>query len=494
MLITVSTTHRPATDLGYLLVKHPDRVHAFGVPTGTAYVVFPEAGTERCTAALLLDIDPLALAGGRSRRGRPGQGSGTTPEDFTLGRYVNDRGYAASSLLSSALSTVFRSAMRGDSKDRPELAATAIPLELRVPALRCRGGAELAGRLFTPLGWTVTAFPIPLDPTHPDWGDSRYVDLTLTGTLRLADALNHLYVLLPVLDDAKHHWVAPDEIDKLVRAGAGWLAAHPERGLITRRYLAHRRALAGAALARLAEQRLADEPTDPDTVVETSDGGADEEAGLPAGVDRQPLAALRRAAVLDALDRSGAARVLDLGCGGGALLTDLVRNRRYTRIVGTDVSTRSLATAERRLRLDRLPPRQRDRIRLWQSALTYRDDRLRGFDAAVLMEVVEHLDPPRLPALEAAVFGHARPGTVIVTTPNAEYNVRYPGLAGRAFRHPDHRFEWTRPEFAQWAGAVGAGYGYTVSISGVGADDPEVGSPTQLAVLTRTGGVEGGFR
>ncbi|MEQ4300742.1 3' terminal RNA ribose 2'-O-methyltransferase Hen1 [Plantactinospora sp. B6F1] len=491
MLITVTTTHRPATDLGYLLVKHPDRVHSFEMPTGTAYVVYPEAGTDRCTAALLLDIDPLALAGGRgrrggSRKGGSGRGGNPTPDGFTLGQYVNDRAYAASSLLSSALSTVFRSALRGSSKDRPELAATPIPLELRVPALRCRGGAELAGRLFAPLGWTVTATPIPLDPTHPDWGDSRYVDLTLTGTLRLADALNHLYVLLPVLDDAKHYWVAPDEIDKLLRAGAGWLAEHPERGLIIRRYLAHRRALAGAALARLAEERLVDEPGDLDTVVEKPDGGADEEAGLPATVDRQPLAALRRAAVLEALDRSGATRVLDLGCGGGALLTELVRNRRYTEIVGTDVSSRTLAIAERRLRLDRLPPRQRERIKLWQSALTYRDDRLRGYDAAVLMEVVEHLDPPRLPALEAAVFGHARPETVVVTTPNVEYNVRYPGLAAGALRHSDHRFEWTRAEFADWAGAVGASYGYAVTISGVGADDPEVGSPTQLALFTRT--------
>ncbi|GAA3743339.1 3' terminal RNA ribose 2'-O-methyltransferase Hen1 [Plantactinospora mayteni] len=486
MLITVTTTHQPATDLGYLLVKHPDRVHTFGMPTGTAYVVYPEADTERCTAALLLDIDPLALSGARTRRGGSGRGGNPTPDGFTLGQYVNDRSYAASSLLSSALSTVFRSALRGNSKDRPELAATAIPLELRVPALRCRGGAELTEKLFAPLGWTVTAVPIPLDPSRPDWGDSRYVDLTLTGTLRLADALNHLYVLLPVLDDAKHYWVAPDEIDKLLRAGAGWLAEHPERGLITRRYLAHRRALAGAALARLAEQRLADEPADPDSIVEAPDCGADEEAGLPATVDRQPLAALRRAAVLAALDSSGATRVLDLGCGGGALLTDLVKNRRYTEIVGTDVSSRSLTVAERRLRLDRLPPRQRERIKLWQSALTYQDDRLRGYDAAVLMEVVEHLDPPRLPALEAAVFGHARPETVVVTTPNVEYNVRYPGLAAGAFRHTDHRFEWTRAEFADWTGAVGAHYGYAVTISGVGADDPEVGSPTQLAVFTRT--------
>jgi len=478
VLITVTTTHRPATDLGYLLVKHPDRVQSFRVPTGTAYVLYPEATTERCTAALVLDMDPPAVGGSR--------GGGGTPEDFTLGQYVNDRPYAASSLLASALGTVFRSALRGVSKDRPELAATPIPLELRVPALRCRGGAELAGRLFAPLGWTVQAVPVPLDPAFPDWGDSRYVDLTLTGTLRLADALNHLYVLLPVLDDAKHYWVAPDEIDKLLRAGEGWLARHPERRLITRRYLAHRRALAETALARLAELRLADDPGDPDTIVEVAEPGTDEEAQLPATVDRKPLAAQRRAAVVAALRSSGATRVLDLGCGDGALLAELIKDRRYTEIVGTDVSSRALTLAERRLRLDRLPPRQRDRIKLWQSALTYRDDRLRGFDAAVLMEVVEHLDPPRLPALEAAVFGHAQPGTVVVTTPNVEYNVRYAGLAAGALRHTDHRFEWSRAEFADWAARVGTTYGYTVSISGVGDEDPEVGAPTQLAVFTRT--------
>jgi 3' terminal RNA ribose 2'-O-methyltransferase Hen1 len=483
VLVTITTTRRPATDLGYLLVKHPDRVQSFRMPTGTAYVLYPEATVERCTAALVLDTDPLALAGGRAGAGR---GAGGTPEGFTLGQYVNDRPYAASSLLASALATVFRSALRGVSRDRPELAATPIPLELRVPALRCRGGAELADRLFAPLGWTVSAVPIPLDPEFPDWGDSRYVDLTLTGTLRLADALNHLYVLLPVLDDAKHYWVAPDEIDKLLRAGEGWLARHPERGLITRRYLAHRRALAETALARLAELRLADDPGDLDTIVEAADPGSDEEAHLPAAVDRQPLAARRRAAVLAVLESCGATRVLDLGCGGGALLAELVRNPRYTEIVGTDVSPRALALAERRLRLDRLPARQRDRIRLWQSALTYRDDRLRGFDAAVLMEVVEHVDPPRLPALEAAVFGHARPGTVVVTTPNVEYNVRYPGLAPGALRHADHRFEWSRRQFADWAARVGATYGYTVSTSGVGDEDPEVGAPTQLAVFTRT--------
>ncbi|PZF91218.1 3' terminal RNA ribose 2'-O-methyltransferase Hen1 [Micromonospora deserti] len=473
MLLTLTTTHRPATDLGHLLVKHPERAHSFDVPVGTAHVFYPEAGEQRCTAALLLDVDPLRLAGARGRGRQPT----ATPESFTLGRYVNDRPYAASSLLSSALARVYRSALRGESRERPELVRSPIPLEVRVPVLRCRGGGDVAARMFTPLGWAVTATPIPLDERHPEWGDSRYVDLTLTGTLRVADALNHLYVLLPVLDDAKHYWVAPDEVDKLLRAGAGWLADHPERGMIIRRYLAHRRSLAGVALARLAEQRLADEPA-----VEAD--AVDETAG-ESGAGQPSLAVRRREAVLAALVASGASRVLDLGCGGGALLAALVGDRRFTEIVGTDVSTHALAVAARRLRLDRLPERQRDRIKLWQSALTYRDDRLRGYDAAVLMEVVEHVDPPRLPALEDAVFGHARPATVVVTTPNVEHNVRYEGLPAGRFRHPDHRFEWTRAEFAEWAARVGATFGYTVKISGVGDDDPEVGAPTQLAVLTR---------
>ncbi|WP_430779714.1 3' terminal RNA ribose 2'-O-methyltransferase Hen1 [Actinoplanes sp. G11-F43] len=446
MLLTLTTTHRPATDLGYLLVKHPDKVHSFDMPTGTAYVLYPEVGEDRCTAALMLDVDPRLL---RAQR-----------DAFELSQYVNDRPYAASSLLASALAKVFRTALRGASKDRPELAATPIPLEVRVPVLR--GTVDLVTRLFAPLGWAVSATAIPFEPEIG--GDSRYVDLSLTGELRVADALNHLYVLLPVLDDGKHYWVAPDEIEKLLRSGEGWLAGHPEKVLIARRYLAHRKSLTTTALQLLD----ADQPV------------TEEEAELPVA-RRAPLAEQRRDAVLAAVTEVGAARVLDLGCGGGALLTALVKDRNLTEIVGADVATRSLEQAARRLRLDRLPERQKDRIRLIQTALTYRDDRLCGFDAAVLMEVIEHVDLPRLPALEAAVFGHAKPGAVIVTTPNVEYNVHYEGLTG--MRHSDHRFEWTRAEFAEWAARTAEAYGYTVTIRGVGESHEETGAPTQLALF-----------
>lgn len=458
MLLTLSTTHVPATDLGFLLHKNPDRAQRVELSTGVAHVFYPEAGAERCTAALLLEVDPIGLV----RRGG---------DDGLLGQHVNDRPYAASSLLAVALGKVFSSARRGVSKERPELAGTALPLEVHLPALSCRGGADMARRFFGPLGWDVDARPVPLDERFPEWGDSRCVDLRLTGRLRLADALNHLYVALPVLDDTKHYWVSTDEVDKLLRAGAGWLAGHPDRDLITARYLAHQRSLTRAAAERLD---LPDEDEEP--------GGHDAadraEASAPV-----PLATRRHDAVLAELRACGASRVVDLGAGAGALLPALLADARFTEILAVDVSARALAGAARRLHLDRMPERQRARLTLLQSALTYTDERLRGFDAAVLMEVVEHVDPDRLPALEHAVFGAAAPATVVLTTPNREHNVRYPGLVG--LRHRDHRFEWTRAEFAGWTAAVADRYGYSVRIEPVGGDDPEVGPPTQLAVFSR---------
>jgi 3' terminal RNA ribose 2'-O-methyltransferase Hen1 len=467
VLVTISTTLDPATDLGFLLHKHPEKVQSFPVTAGTAYVFYPQATARRCTAALLLDVDPVALV-----RGTRGQAA----ESFTLGQYVNDRPYAASSMLAVALSRVFKTAMTGRCDARPQLAAAPLPLDVHMPALPCRGGPALAGQLFVPLGWQVAASPVPLDPQFPDWGDSRYLDLRLAGRLRLADALNHLYVLLPVLDDAKHYWVSTDEVDKLVRAGRGWLAGHPERDMITHRYLAHQRGMQTAALARLAD--VDDSPED------AIDNATDEPL-LAEDPDQAPsLAELRASAVLDVLRDAGARSVADLGCGDGRLLVALLADAAFTRVIGTDVSSRALELAARRLA--RMPERQRDRAELFQSSLVYRDDRLAGLDAAVLMEVLEHVDPPRLTAVARTVFGFAAPATVVVTTPNAEHNVRYPALAAGTFRHRDHRFEWTREQFRDWTAAVAAKFGYSVWFLPVGDEDPEVGSPTQMAIFSRT--------
>src|SRR5262249_42092936 len=138
-----------------------------------------------------------------------------------------------------------------------------------------------------------------------------------------------------------------------------------------------------------------------------------------------------------------------------------------------------------RLRLERMPERQRERVELFQTALTYRDRRLSGFDAAAAVEVIEHLDEPRLRSFERVVLGHAVPKTVVVTTPNREYNELFEGLPAGQFRHRDHRFEWTRPEFEGWAGRVAGEHGYGVRFLPIGPEDPARGAPTQMAVFER---------
>ncbi len=460
MLLSISTDHRPASDLGYLLHKHPGRLQTFEVPFGKAHVFYPQASDELCEVVLLVDIDPVGLV----RRGRGGSA-------FSLAEYVNDRPYAASSFVSVAMNRVFKTAMSGTCKERPQLAETAIPLEASLPAVPARGGEELVRRLFEPLGYEVAVEPLELDPAHPEWGSGRHVALQLRGEVRLADLLNHLYVLLPVLDDDKHYWVDDAEIEKLMRRGEGWLSQHPVRDLIVRRYLKHQRSLMHPAFSQL------DEIAPPADEEETSAREDDLE-------ERVSLRDQRLGTVESVLKASGARRVLDLGCGAGALLQRLVRDG-YAEVVGVDVSVRSLEHAARRLKLDMMSDEQRARIQLLHSPLTYRDRRLVGYDAAALVEVIEHFDAPRLAAAEQNVFGSARPKTIVVTTPNREYNVRWERLPAGTMRHPDHRFEWTREEFARWAESVAERRGYAVRFLPVGPDDEEVGPPTQMAVFER---------
>jgi 3' terminal RNA ribose 2'-O-methyltransferase Hen1 len=329
-------------------------------------------------------------------------------------------------------------------------------------------------RLFAPLGYAVRAARGVLDQRFPEWGESPYFAVDLAGTIRLRDLLSHLYVLIPVLDDEKHYWVGQDEIEKLLRHGRNWLPAHPERTVIAERYLARQRPLAREALARLR-----DAETDPD---EEEDERAREEAVVE---ERVNLHEQRHGAVLAALRAAGARSVVDLGCGEGRLLQVLLKERDVERIAGMDVSFRALERAAQRLRLDRLPERQRARVSLLHGSLTYRDRRLEGYDAATVVEVIEHLDPARLASFERVLFEFAHPGTVILTTPNVEYNVTWESLPGGAFRHRDHRFEWTRAEFRDWATAIAERFGYGVRFLPIGPEHAEYGPPTQMGVFSR---------
>lgn len=458
MFLSITTTHQPATDLGFLLMKHPDRLHEVELNFGKALVFYPEATTERCEAVLVLDVDPIGLVRGR------GEGAGL------LDQYVNDRPYAASSFLAVALVKAFRTAMTGVSKERPDLANAKIPLCLRVAPLPVRGGDAILEALFAPLGWDVS-----FERVQGGAGPSRYVTLTLRGTQRLAEALSHLYVLIPVLDDDKHYWVGDDEVEKLLSKAGAWLVRHPSREMIARRYLKNQRGLAREALSRL----LPDEASE----------GVGEDAARESNEEKLEapvrLNELRMDRVVEVLASKGARTIADLGCGEGTLVARLARDRRFEKIIGLDASSRALEKAADRLKLNRPGGPQEGRVTLLHGALTYRDSRWAEVDAATLVEVIEHLDEDRLPALAQVVFGAAHTKLVIVTTPNVEYNALFRELPSGTLRHADHRFEWTRAEFTTWSNGIAARFGYSVTLDEIGENNPEHGAPTQMAVFER---------
>lgn len=467
MLLTLTCHAQNAPEIGYLLGKNPASIFQRPFSGGTVWVFYPEVADDRVTVALLTEIDPIGLVRG--------------PAPLTqLGHYINDRPYVASSLTSVAINTAFGTALAGRATTHADRLHERMRWEVTIAAIACEAGEDLLTRLFAPLGYAVTTTRLPLDPRFPTWGQADLYTLKLDGAQTVREVFSHLYVLLPVLDNAKHYYVGAEETDKLLAHGGEWLATHPERDLIAKRYLRYKRPLVQSALDRLAES----DPAIPDEESQTVTVDDSTETPKPA----EPIPGLheqRLQAVMAAIREVGAHTLVDLGCGEGRLLSLALGERSLTRILGTDVSTMALAHAERRLHLEGMAPMQRSRIQLAQGSLMYRDERLHGFDVAALVEVIEHLDPDRLEAMERVVFLHAQPRRVIVTTPNREYNARWENVGADKLRHRDHRFEWTRAECQTWAERVAATYGYRIRWQAIGPEDPEVGAPSQMMIFDR---------
>lgn len=461
MLLLITATGPKASDLSYLLQKHPDRLNERDLGFGKSLVFYPEASENRYVAALAVSVDPIGLVR-ESRIDLGGDG------------YVNDRPYVAGSLLSVAISRTFGSALAGRSKERPESVDAKIPLEARLVAVRASGGEAAIRRCFEPLGYEVECDFAPSIAWLADIGASAAAaTVVIRGVAVVRDLLRHIYVLAPVIDNAKHYFIGLAEVDKLIRHGEGWLKDHPERDWIVERYLRFRSSLTRRALATF----VAD-----DSATDIEGDEAEIELEKPVRLHDERIATVL-AALRD--PAAGIKSVLDLGCGEGKLLCELAKVPHFERIVGVDVSPTALDRARDRIDRRRMPESRRKAISLIQGSLVYRDERLKGFDAAALVEVIEHVDPTRLKALEDCVFNTAAPGRVVVTTPNYEYNIKWPNLSSGEFRHGDHRFEWTRRQFAEWAEGVANRNGYRVRLSGIGVDDPEVGPPTQTALFTR---------
>jgi 3' terminal RNA ribose 2'-O-methyltransferase Hen1 len=328
--------------------------------------------------------------------------------------------------------------------------------------------------LFRPLGYAVDITTYPLDAVREDWGRAPYVTLRLSACARISDLLTHLYVLMPVLDDRKHYFVGEDELEKLLARGEDWLPSHPERDLIVSRYLKRLGYLAKSALVRLSQE---EDGTETQFDPELKHG--------PEAVIEKPLRLHERRLdrVAQVIVEAGAKRVLDLGCGDGKLIARLLTIKGLEEIVGVEVSSTELTRAD--ARFAEVPDFLKKKLKLLQGSLIYRDTRLRGYDIAAVVEVIEHLELDRLPHLEHALFGDARPTSVIVTTPNRDYNVLFESLPAGEFRHPDHRFEWSRAEFAAWAERVAAAHGYSVRFDGLGDEHATLGAPGQMAVFVR---------
>lgn len=460
MLLTITYEGTNTQDLGFLLHKNPERAQQFVLSYGKAYVFYPEVSDQRTTAALLLDIDPLDLA-----RGKAGS------KDGGLFDYVNDRPYSSTSFMSTAIVRIFGTAMSGRCEKRQTLADTPLKLTAEIFSLKDNGDTELAKELFEPLGYTVTTARTTLDDSFPEWGISPYIDLTISGTVRLSELLNHIYVLIPVFDTKKHYYIAEDEIEKLLGHGEGWLADHPYKEKITRRYFSARKSYARKALDILLADEIAFDSAD-DTEREEKEA-------------RTPLNTQRLETVKNAVLASGASSVIDLGCGECRLTSLLLNEPQIKKVTACDVSVSELEKAAQRLHLDRMQPYRKNKLTLMQASLTYRDKRFEGYDCACVVEVIEHIEPMRIPAFERSVFEFAAPKTVILTTPNREYNANYEHMQENALRHGDHRFEWTREEFRAWTTHICERFGYTCEISGIGDADEIHGTPTQMGVFTK---------
>jgi 3' terminal RNA ribose 2'-O-methyltransferase Hen1 len=460
MLLSITTTHKPASDLGYLLHKHPDRFQSIDLSIGQAHIFYPKVSEDKATMALLLDIDPIEMV----RKSRSGK-------DFALGQYVNDRPYVASSFLSVAIAKAFSTAMNGKCDKRPDLVDLPLPFEVSIPTLPApRGGDILIKKLFEPLGYKVELQRLLLDEKFSNWGYSKYFSVKLSQIITTKELLSHLYVLIPALDNDKHYYVSQNEIEKLLKKGKGWLEEHPEKEQITRRYLLNLGSLSRQALAQLSDgdDNISNEP----------DEGSEE------AKNQETLHKKRLKLVLEQLKATGAESVIDLGCGEGKLLRMLLKEKQFKKITGMDISYSELSKAKDKLHWEEMAPRQKERINLFQGALTYKDQRLEGFDAAAVVEVIEHMDEGRLQAFERVLFEFAKPNTVVLTTPNAEYNTIFENLSAGTMRHSDHRFEWTREEFESWAKNVAEKYNYNIEFLPVGAVEDNVGAPSQMGVFT----------
>jgi len=458
MILNITTTTFPAKNLGFLLHKNPDNFKSVKLSIGKAHIFYPEASDERTTVSLLLDINPMELAKSKKNIIRKG---------FSLAQYVNDRPYVASSFMSVALAKAFSTAMNGTCKNKPELVDEKMDFEVEISVLHSpRGGDNLIKRLFLPLGYELEIKKYLLDEKFESWGEANYYTLKLRNKIKLKELLSHLYVLIPVLDNDKHYFVSSAEIEKLLTKGKGWLENHPEMEIIAKRYMIGLKSLSKEVIEKLYE-------------------GNESYKNLLnlAKKEKKYLNDIRLDSVFNELVQNKIYSVIDIGCGEGKLIQKLIKSSQFNKIAGMDVSYKELLKAKARMFFDEMAPRQKSRIDLFHGSIVYKDERLRIYQAATVIEVIEHLDEEKLHIFEKVLFEYTNPEFIIITTPNIEFNETYKKINKQDLRHHDHRFEWTREEFQSWSEKLAKKYNYNIEFKNVGESIKDIGSPTQMGIF-----------
>ena len=444
MLLTLACSGKDAPDLSWLLHKRPNRLQAFDLPYGKAFVFFPEYTETRSVVSLLLEINQEALNDlCKNKEG-----------EF---QFVNPRQFLSSSLLSGAIGKVFSSAIKGICADKPELVNKEYDLELELTNFSCRLKPEYVARIFKPLGYAIA-----FDNISSDFPREKLIvgNLRLKGKTNLKDLLSQLYILIPVFDRYLHFWIDEPQLQRFIRLTAGWLESHPEKRFILTEYF-----WPAADFKSRVLERFNAIP------------------GLSSNEKAQPLKIQRHEAIEATLAIHGAKTIIDLGCGEGSLIFYLLEQKKYAKIAGTDISAKNIESAKKRIA--GRPSRACREDDLFVSSLTYPDKRLRGYDAAVLSEVIEHFEINRMNTVMKNILGAAKPQIFIMTTPNRAYNNQFSGLADGAMRHPDHRYEFTEEEFTNFCRKNASAFGYEVELEPIGEISPEFGAPTLMGVFKK---------
>lgn len=461
MQLAIKATGEGAKMLSFLLSKNPQNLYdrmEKGYRVRLTYTVFSDSEVE---ALIFVTPDPVELVK-------------NSPDTYEITQYINDREFVVSSIFCSNTRSALGTALNGRPKEEYlDWAKHAFQLTIGFGPVATDLPDAAIKNLFEPLGYQTEIERGRADYNFQfkERSSARFINLQSKVTLQ--NALQHLFVLIPVLDDYRHYFIDEREIEKLERYGEGWLADHPLKELIIKRTLRFRE-LIDQMVLNSHQTELINEAVTPEP-----------------NISSQPVVRLnklryqRLVKIIE--DLAARESIVDFGAGEGKLSVRLGFIPGVKEILAVEPTEKEQLRALKRFseasrKDDFIAPTP-----VWGS-LFYYDEQLCGKDVMILSEVIEHIDESRLPRVMDTILGSYKPQVLLITTPNAEYNPVYQMEEG--IRHKDHRFEWSRAEFAEWTYCLARNYAYEVQIDGIGEEAEGYGHPSQLAILTRQGGIE----